>query len=88
MAWTIDCTDTARTQMRKLDKPVVRRMFDFLDQQVAAPVDPRPSGKALNAALGGSWRYQVGECRAICDIQDGQLPVLDVQIGNQREIYR
>jgi mRNA interferase RelE/StbE len=30
----------------------------------------------------------VGDCLVICDIQDGALRVLVVQVGNQREIYR
>ena len=30
----------------------------------------------------------VGDCRVICDIQDGALRVLVVQVGNRPEIYR
>jgi mRNA interferase RelE/StbE len=30
----------------------------------------------------------VGDCRVICDIQDGALRVLVVQLGNRREVYR
>lgn len=45
-------------------------------------------GKALTGPLGSFWRYRVGEYRVICDIQDGRLRVLVVQIGNRREVYR
>jgi mRNA interferase RelE/StbE len=45
-------------------------------------------GKVLTGPLGNFWRYRVGEYRIICDIQDGHLRVLVVQIGNRREVYR
>jgi mRNA interferase RelE/StbE len=45
-------------------------------------------GKALKGPLGDLWRYRVGDFRVICDIQDGVLVVLVLQIGNRREIYR
>ena len=88
MAWTVDYTETARKQLRKLDKQVARRILDFLDERVAAAEEPRSMGKALTGPLGSFWRYRVGEYRIICDIQDGRLRVLVVQIGNRREVYR
>jgi mRNA interferase RelE/StbE len=88
LAWTVDYTETARKQLRKLDKQVARRILDFLDERVAAAEEPRRVGKALTGPLGSFWRYRVGEYRIICDIQDGRLRVLVVQIGNRREVYR
>jgi mRNA interferase RelE/StbE len=88
LAWTVDYTETARKQLRKFDKQVARRILDFLDERVATSEEPRSMGKALTGPLGNFWRYRVGEYRIICDIQDGQLRVLVVQIGNRREIYR
>lgn len=87
MAWTIDYTDSARKQLLKLDRPTARRIVDFMDTRVAAD-DPRSTGKALSGPLGGFWRYRVGDYRVICDIQDGALRVLVVEIGNRREVYR
>lgn len=88
MAWTIDYAHTAKGQLRKLDKQTARRIVDFMDQRIAGPENPRTTGKALTGPLGGLWRYRVGDCRVICDIQDGALRVLVVQVGNRREIYR
>jgi len=88
LVWTVDYTETARKQLRKLDKQVARRILDFLDERVAAAEEPRSMGKALTGPLGSFWRYRVGEYRVICDIQDGRLRVLVVQIGNRREVYR
>ena len=88
MAWTIDYTDTARKQLRKLDKQTARRILDFMDERIAQSDNPRSSGKPLNGPLGNFWRYRVGDYRVICDIQDGALRVLVVQLGNRREVYR
>jgi mRNA interferase RelE/StbE len=88
LVWTIDYTDTAKTQLRKLDKQAARRILDFMDERVAARDNPRNTGKALTGPLGGLWRYRVGDFRVICEIQDGALRVLVVQLGNRREVYR
>jgi len=88
LAWTVDYTETAQKQLRKLDRQVARRILDFLDERVVDAQDPRGTGKALTGPLGNFWRYRVGEYRVICDIQDGRLRVLVVQIGNRREVYR
>lgn len=88
MAWTIDYADTAKGQLRKLDKQTARRILDFMDERIAGLESPRSTGKALVGQFGGLWRYRVGDCRVICDIQDGALRVLVVQVGNRREVYR
>jgi len=88
LAWTIDYADTAKRQLRKLDKQTARRVVDFMDERIAGLEDPRGTGKALTGPLGDFRRYRVGDCRVICDIQDGALRVLVVQVGNRSEIYR
>jgi mRNA interferase RelE/StbE len=89
LAWTIEYTDTAKKQLRKLDKQIARRILDFMDQRIAGGRSPRDTGKALTGnLLGELWRYRVGDFRIICDIQDDKLCVLVVQIGNRREVYR
>lgn len=88
MAWTIEYTETAKKQLRKLDRVTARRIVDFMDERVAASGDPRGLGKALKGSLGDLWRYRVGDYRIFCDIQDEVLKVLVLQIGNRREVYR
>ena len=88
MAWTIDYADTAKGQLRKLDKQTARRIVDYMDERITGLDNPRSTGKALTGPLGGLWRYRVGDRRVICDIQDGALRVLVVQVGNRREVYR
>lgn len=88
MAWTIDYTETAKRQLRKLDPPIARRILDYMDQRVGGTAHPRSIGKALSGPLGTLWRYRVGDCRIICEIQDGALRVLVIEVGNRRAIYR
>lgn len=87
MVWKIDYAEAAKKQLRKLDKQTALRILDFMDARVSELDNPRSTGKALTGPLGGLWRYRVGDCRVICEIQDGALRVLVVQVGNRRDIY-
>ena len=88
MAWTIEYTDSARRQLRKLDKPSARRILDYMNQRIAPLEDARSSGKALRGPLGEFWRYRVGEYRIICELLDKELRVLVVRVGGRKDIYR
>ncbi len=88
MAWTIEYAETARDQLRKLDKSTARRVLDYMDQRIAPFDDPRQMGKALKGPLGDLWRYRVGDYRIICDIRDGVLTILVLQVGNRKDLYR
>jgi mRNA interferase RelE/StbE len=89
LAWTISYTETARKQLRKLDRPTARRILDFMDERIVGQSNPRDLGKALTGStLGSYWRYRIGDYRIICEIQDNKLCVLVVEIGNRREVYR
>lgn len=82
MVWTIDYADTAQAQLKKLDRQVARRIIDYMGERISPLDDPRSLGKSLAGPLGGLWRYRIG------DIQDGELCVLVVLVGNRREVYR
>jgi mRNA interferase RelE/StbE len=88
LAWTIEYAETAKKQLRKLDRAAARRIVDFMDERVATKDDPRALGKALKGPLGDLWRYRVGDYRVICDIQDKVLTVLVLRVGNRRDVYR
>lgn len=88
MAWTINYSDTALRNLKKLDKKVARRIVDYMQERIASADDPRVVGKALTGPLGGLWRYRVGDYRIICEVQDGILTILVLEIGNRKEVYR
>jgi mRNA interferase RelE/StbE len=88
LAWRIELAATAQKQLAKLDKAAAKRITAFLRERLATLDDPRSLGKPLTGPLGDYWSYRVGGYRIVCDIQDGALRILVVQLGNRREIYR
>jgi mRNA interferase RelE/StbE len=89
LTWIVNYTDTAKKQLKKLDRQVALRIVDFMDERIAGLEDPRSTGKALTGLLlGAYWRYRIGEYRVICDIQDGALCVLVIEVGNRKEVYK
>ena len=89
MVWIIKYTETSSKQLKKLDKQTALRVLDYMDERVALLADPRTLGKNLKGPkMGEYWRYRVGDVRVICNILDGQMIVLVIEIGNRREVYR
>ena len=89
MAWSIKYTESSSKQLKKLDKQIALRVLDFMDERVAVLEDPRSLGKNLKGPkIGEYWRYRVGDIRVICNIMDGQMMVLVIEVGNRREVYR
>ena len=89
MAWQIEFSDTASKQLAKLDKPVAKRIRDFLRERVAVLNNPRSIGDALKGSeFGELWRYRVGDWRLICKIEDQRIVITVVRLGNRREVYK
>lgn len=89
MTWQINLSETAVKQLGKIDKPIAKRIKAFLRDRVSCLDDPRSIGQALKGSrLGEFWKYRVGDYRIIASIEDGQLTILVLQIGNRREVYR
>ena len=88
MRWTIEYADTAKAQLRRLDRDTARRVMNYMDRRVGEADNPRQSGHALTGPLGGLWTYRVGDCRVVCDIQDYRLIVLVVRIGRRDRVHR
>lgn len=88
MAWTLRISETARRQIKKLDRSTAQSLLRYLNGLVLETEDPRQRGKGLTANLTGLWRYRVGDYRVICDIQDGELVVLVLQVSHRSQAYR
>ena len=88
MAWTIEIQESAKKELKKLDKPVLKRIFDVLDR-IASLDDPRTAGHALKGSiLGDFWRYRVGDFRLICRVEDNRLVITLVRVGHRKEVYK
>lgn len=89
MAWRISVDPAAEKELRRIDRPQAERILRFLHDRIAKLDDPRSVGEALKGSkLGDLWKYRVGDYRLIADIQDGELHILIVRVGNRREVYR
>jgi mRNA interferase RelE/StbE len=88
LAWTIEYSQTAKEQLRKLDRQAARRILDYVEERLAFRDNPRDLGKALSGSLGALWRYRVGNYRLICDIQDSASKILILRVGKRTEVYR
>jgi mRNA interferase RelE/StbE len=89
LAWLIKIHDAAEKDIAKLDRVVAKRIIRFLRERVMSLDDPRSIGEALKGSrLGEYWKYRVGDYRIICRIEDSQITVYIVRVGNRREIYR
>ncbi len=87
MNWTINFTEIATKQLRKLDKQATKKIIDYLMTRVSISADPKKQGKALSYNMSGLWRYRVGEYRIICQIDDESITILVLQVGHRKHIY-
>ncbi len=89
MAWKIALSPQALKNLSQLDQQIARRILKFLHDRLAPLDDPCSSGEALRGSrLGEFWKYRVGDYRIIASIEDGQVLVFVLRIGNRREVYR
>lgn len=82
----IHYSDAAKKQLKKLDKPIQKRIKDYL-ADVSALEDPRSRGKGLVSNFSGYWRYRVGDYRIICRIKDDILLIDVIFIRHRSEVY-
>ena len=88
MAWTVSISDIAERQLRKLDRPVQKRILDWLNDRIEGCKNPRHFGEPLKGDHAGLWRYRVGDYRILSEIQDQKIIVLVLTIGHRRQNYK
>ncbi|MCC4370488.1 type II toxin-antitoxin system RelE/ParE family toxin [Limosilactobacillus reuteri] len=87
--YTWEFNEKAAKQFEKrLDKPVQRRIINWLDDHIEGSSNPRIWGKSLEGDLGTLWRYRVGSYRIIADIHDNIFTVEVVKAGKRNDIYK
>ena len=84
MNYVVILLPPARKQFLKLPRPVQERLRPHID---ALASTPRPHGLKKLKGLHDYWRVRVGDYRIVYTIQDDQLLVSVVRIGNRRDVY-
>ena len=88
MAWTVSISNVAERQLRKLDRPVQKRILYWLNDRIEGCKNPRHFGETLKGDHAGLWRYRVGDYRVLYEIQDQNIVVLVLTVGHRRQIYK
>ena len=83
MKYEIIYTKRAVKDLSKLDSLTKERIRQTLERYAKAPLSY--ARKMIDPAL-GTYRFRIGEYRAIFDVEGNELVIL--RIGHRREIYR
>ena len=87
MSWVYRFNESAKQELKKLDRQIQKEIVAYLDDRIVTREDPRRFGKPLRADLAGLWRYRVRDHRLVCQIQDDVLLVLVVTVGHRKDVY-
>ncbi len=63
-------------------------IMGWIKKNLVNCTDPRKQGKGLTANRSGEWRYRIGDYRLIVDINDETVPILMLEIGHRKDIYK
>ena len=87
MIYSVEFSELARRQLRKLNPYIRTMIIKWVEKNLQGCENPRVHGKGLTANRSGQWRYRVGDFRLICEIQDNQLIILVLTIGDRKSVY-
>jgi len=85
VAYTIEVAPTAERQIKALPKSIRTQIGRRIDKLAA---DPRPHGVEKIAGEENLYRIRSGDYRILYEINDQELLVLVVKIGDRKEVYR
>jgi len=87
--WKIEYAKSVQKAVRKLDYQTQSRLRKYLETRLAVADDPRSLGRPLQGSqFQNLWRFRVGDCRIIAQIEDDKLRILVLRIGHRRDVYR
>ena len=84
-AYKISYTPAAEKELAKVPKPYRTQLFERISKLKETP---RPPGSKELEGYEGLHRVRQGDYRAIYTINDKDLLVMVVRIGDRKEVYR
>ncbi|MFJ4704837.1 type II toxin-antitoxin system RelE/ParE family toxin [Streptomyces anulatus] len=87
MKYAFRFTAAAQRQLRAIDRPTAMRILAAL---TALGDDPYREDADIKKLTGpsGLYRLRVGSYRVAYQVEDGELIILVVKVGNRRDVYR
>lgn len=86
-SWEISLSETAKKEFSKMDKPIQRRIYEFLSQKLATCDNPRRLGKPLKGPFADFWRFRVGDYRILVEIFDSEMLIQVFRIEHRKDVY-
>lgn len=87
MKYAFRFTTAAQRQIRAIDRPEAMRILTALTALGDDPYREDADIKKL-AGPSGLYRLRVGNYRVAYQVNDGELVVLVIKVGNRRDVYR
>ncbi|MEU3972316.1 type II toxin-antitoxin system RelE family toxin [Streptomyces bacillaris] len=87
MKYAFRFTAAAQRQLRAIDRPAAMRILAALTALGDDPYREDPDIKKLTGPS-GLYRLRVGSHRVAYRVEDGELIILVVKVGNRRDVYR
>jgi mRNA interferase RelE/StbE len=85
--WRVEFSENAKSQLKKLDKPIQQRIISYLEERILDRENPRYLGEALKGNLDPYWRYRVGDYRILCILENETVTVHVMKVGHRRKVY-
>ena len=86
MNYTINWSQNALEDLKKINKPDRKRIFEKITQHLS--LSPFTLGKPLKAHLKGFYRYRIGKYRVIYIIKEKEVTIIVTRIGTRGSIYK
>ena len=87
MGWTVEYSDFALKQLKKLNRSIQAEILEYMDNRIALAANPRNFGKPLRHDKFGLWRYRMADYRIICELDDKATIVTVLAVGHRSTIY-
>lgn len=82
MPFTIIWSERAAKELKKLERPTAKRIYDSVSRLRSDPYH-----NILRLTNSRFYRLRVGDHRVIIDIQNDQLRILVLEVGHRKNIY-
>lgn len=86
MKYTVKTTPRFDKEFKKLDKYTMKMMKSWINKNLVGCENPRLHGKELTSNRSGQWRYQIGDYRLICSIEENKLVILALSVEHRHDI--